>query len=185
MVAGPALALAVVCAVAVRCTTRGPVLFRQQRVGRDGHDFELLKFRSMVDAPNPIIPDDHRITAVGRLLRATSLDELPQLWNVVRGDMSVVGPRPTLRYQVDQYDGRQRHRLDVRPGLTGFAQINGRNAISWDERIELDLRYVRCQSPTLDLQILVRTPRVLLSGEGASGHDPADPIVAGRRRASR
>ena len=107
---------------------------------------------------------DPRITRVGRALRRLSLDELPQLWNVVRGEMSVIGPRPTLRYQVEQYDERQRHRLDVKPGITGWAQIHGRARLSWAERIELDLWYVEHRSPLLDVKILVRTPRALFGG---------------------
>ena len=114
---------------------------------------------------------DSRITRVGRLLRRTSIDELPQLWNIVRGDMSVVGPRPTLRYQVERYSERQRQRLDVRPGLTGWAQIHGRAALPWAERIELDVWYVEHRSPRVDLRILLRTPLALFGGtyKGATG----------------
>jgi lipopolysaccharide/colanic/teichoic acid biosynthesis glycosyltransferase len=108
--------------------------------------------------------DDARITRVGRLVRRTSLDELPQLWNVLRGDMSIVGPRPTLRYQVERYNARQRRRLDVRPGLTGWAQIQGRATLPWDERIELDVWYVEHRSPRVDLTILLRTPLALFGG---------------------
>jgi lipopolysaccharide/colanic/teichoic acid biosynthesis glycosyltransferase len=140
------------------------------RVGKDGKDFELFKLRTMVvgaeriGAGYAVDRGDPRITRAGRLLRRLSLDELPQLWNVVRGDMSIVGPRPTLRYQVDQYDERQRHRLDVRPGITGWAQIHGRAKLSWAERIELDLWYVEHRSALLDLKILLRTPRALFGG---------------------
>jgi len=114
---------------------------------------------------------DRRITRVGRILRRTSIDELPQLWNIVRGDMSVIGPRPTLRYQVEQYDERQRHRLDIRRGLTGWAQVHGRAELPWADRIELDVWYVENRSPRVDLEILLRTPRALFRGtyRGATG----------------
>jgi len=157
-------------ALAVKLTDGGPVLYRQTRVGKDGVDFELLKLRTMVvgaerqGAGFAVDKGDTRITSVGRVLRRLSLDELPQLWNVVRGDMSVIGPRPTLRYQVDQYDERQLHRLDVKPGITGWAQIHGRAALPWAERIELDLWYVRHHNWKTDLLILLRTPFALLGG---------------------
>src|SRR4029077_13577811 len=121
----------------------------------DGEPFELLKFRTMVAGDNPIFPDATRITSAGRLLRRFSLDELPQLLNVARGDMSLVGPRPTLAYQVDRYTERQRVRLSVRPGLTGLAQVRGRNLLSWSERIEYDVEYVRTQSIAVDVRIIV------------------------------
>jgi lipopolysaccharide/colanic/teichoic acid biosynthesis glycosyltransferase len=167
VVASPLLAVA---ALAIKLEDRGPVLYRQTRVGKDGQDFEVLKLRSMLvgaerqGAGFAVDRGDARITRVGRLLRRTSIDELPQLWNVVRGDMSVIGPRPTLRYQVDRYDERQRHRLDVRPGLTGWAQIQGRATLPWAERIELDLWYVEHRSPLVDLKILLRTPLALFGG---------------------
>ena len=167
LVASPLIALA---ALAIKLEDGGPVLYRQTRVGRDGADFELLKLRTMVvgaetmGAGFAVNRDDARITRAGRLLRKLSLDELPQLWNVVRGEMSVIGPRPTLRYQVEQYDERQRHRLDVKPGITGWAQVNGRAVLPWAERIELDVWYVEHRSPLLDLQILARTPAALFSG---------------------
>ena len=167
LVASPLLALA---ALAVKLEDGGPVLYRQTRVGRDGADFELLKLRTMVvgaetmGAGLAVNHGDPRITRAGRLLRKLSLDELPQLWNVVRGEMSVIGPRPTLRYQVEQYDERQRHRLDVKPGITGWAQVNGRAALPWADRIELDVWYVEHRSPRLDLQILARTPFALVRG---------------------
>ena len=154
----------------------GPVLYRQMRVGKDGVDFELLKLRTMIvgaekPAPGGGERGDERITRVGRLLRRLSLDELPQLWNVVRGEMSIIGPRPTLRYQVDRYDERQRHRLDVKPGITGWAQIHGRATLPWAERIELDLWYVRHRDWKTDLLILLRTPLALFGGtyKGATG----------------
>jgi lipopolysaccharide/colanic/teichoic acid biosynthesis glycosyltransferase len=155
----------------------GPVLYRQTRVGKDGEDFEVLKMRSMVvgaerlGAGYAVDEGDARITRVGRILRRTSIDELPQLWNILRGDMSVIGPRPTLRYQVEQYDEHQRRRLDVRPGLTGWAQIHGRASLPWAERIELDVWYVDHRSPRVDLEILLRTPIALFRGtyRGARG----------------
>ncbi len=164
-------------AVAIKLEDGGPVLYRQRRVGKDGTDFELLKLRSMtvgaehLGAGFAVDRGDSRITRVGRVLRRTSVDELPQLWNVLRGDMSVIGPRPTLRYQVDRYSDRQRRRLDVRPGLTGWAQVNGRATLSWDDRIELDVWYVEHRSPLVDLRILLRTPRALFGGtyRGQSG----------------
>jgi lipopolysaccharide/colanic/teichoic acid biosynthesis glycosyltransferase len=163
----PLLALA---AVAIKLEDGGPVLYRQTRVGKDGRDFELVKLRTMVVGAEAqgsgfaIDAGDSRITRVGRALRRLSLDELPQLWNVLRGDMSLVGPRPTLRYQVDQYTERQRRRLDVRPGITGWAQVQGRAALPWAERIELDVWYVEHRSPWLDLRILARTPLALFGG---------------------
>ena len=170
----PVLAAA---ALAIKLDDGGPVRFRQTRVGKDGKDFELLKLRSMsvgaehVGAGFAVDRGDSRITRVGRFLRRTSIDELPQLWNVLRGDMSVIGPRPTLRYQVDRYSARQRRRLDVRPGLTGWAQVNGRATLSWDDRIELDVWYVEHRSPLVDLKILLRTPLALFGGtyKGATG----------------
>ena len=162
--------LLVAAGLAVKLEDGGPVLFRQTRVGKDGKDFELLKLRSMVvdaertGAGHAVDRGDRRITRVGRLLRRTSIDELPQLWNIVRGDMSVIGPRPTLRYQVERYSERQRRRLDVRPGLTGWAQIHGRATLPWAERIELDVWYVEHRSPRVDLKILARTPLALFSG---------------------
>ncbi len=167
LLASPVLAIA---ALAVKLEDGGPVLYRQTRVGRNGADFELLKLRTMVvgaetlGAGLSVNRGDPRITRAGRLLRKLSLDELPQLWNVVRGEMSVIGPRPTLRYQVEQYDERQRQRLDVKPGITGWAQVNGRAELPWADRIELDVWYVEHRSPRLDLRILARTPRALFGG---------------------
>jgi lipopolysaccharide/colanic/teichoic acid biosynthesis glycosyltransferase len=173
-VASPVLALA---ALAIKLTSRGPALYRQTRVGKNGEDFELLKLRTMVvgaetqGAGFAVNRDDPRITPAGRILRRLSLDELPQLWNVVRGDMSVIGPRPTLRYQVERYTPEQRRRLEVKPGITGWAQVNGRATLPWDERIGLDVWYVDHRSPLLDLEILARTPLALLGGtyKGATG----------------
>jgi lipopolysaccharide/colanic/teichoic acid biosynthesis glycosyltransferase len=172
--AGPFLAAA---ALAIKLDDGGPVLFRQTRVGKDGKDFDLVKLRSMtvgaehVGAGFAVDQGDARITRVGRVLRRLSVDELPQLWNVLRGDMSVIGPRPTLRYQVDRYTDRQRRRLEVRPGLTGLAQVNGRATLAWDDRIELDVWYVDNRSPLVDLKILLRTPLALFGGtyRGPSG----------------
>ncbi len=174
LVAGPFLAAA---ALAIKIDDGGPVLYRQTRVGKDGVDFELLKLRTMiVDAEQrgagyAVDKGDARITRVGRFLRRTSIDELPQLWNVVRGEMSMIGPRPTLRYQVERYTERQHRRLDVLPGLTGWAQIHGRASLPWAERIELDVWYVENRSPAVDLKILLRTPLALFGGtyKGATG----------------
>jgi lipopolysaccharide/colanic/teichoic acid biosynthesis glycosyltransferase len=166
-VAAPALAAA---AIAIKLEDGGPVFYRQRRVGLRGDEFELLKLRTMVvgaerlGAGFAVNRGDRRITRVGRVLRRLSLDELPQLWNVVRGDMSLIGPRPTLAYQVERYTERQRRRLEVKPGLTGWAQVHGRAALPWDERIELDVWYVEHRSPWLDLKILLRTPLALLGG---------------------
>jgi lipopolysaccharide/colanic/teichoic acid biosynthesis glycosyltransferase len=167
LVSAPLLGLA---ALGIKLEDGGPVLYRQSRVGQGGDDFELLKLRTMVvgaerqGAGFAIDKGDPRITRIGRILRRISLDELPQLWNVVRGDMSLIGPRPTLRYQVERYDTRQRRRLEVRPGITGWAQIHGRAALPWAERIELDVWYVENRSALVDLKILARTPLSLLGG---------------------
>ncbi len=173
-----ALPLIGLCALMVRATSPGPALFRQERVGLGGRRFRVLKLRTMVDSPegNPLIPDPARITPVGRWLRLLSLDELPQIVNIARGEMSVVGPRPTLPYQVERYDQRQRQRLRVRPGLTGLAQISGRNSVSWAERIEHDLRYIEAQSPWLDLIILTKTAAAVFTRAGVDGHAADDPI---------
>jgi lipopolysaccharide/colanic/teichoic acid biosynthesis glycosyltransferase len=173
------LPLLVLMAVLVRRRDGAPVLFMQERSGRDGVPFTVVKFRTMqVGADRSPFPDDALITRTGSLLRRTSLDELPQLWNVARGDMSLVGPRPTLPYQVARYDERQRGRLAVRPGLTGLAQVTGRNSLTWAERIELDLEYVRRLSLRTDLMILLRSVGAVLSGSGTSGHPLDDPLAA-------
>ena len=167
-------------AAAVKLESRGPVLFRQERVGRHGRTFEILKLRTLSAAPpsDPadflISAGDVRITRVGAFLRRWSLDELPQLWNIVRGDMSVVGPRPTIRYQVDQYTDVQRRRLEVAPGITGWAQIHGRNRLSWPERIELDVWYVDHRSLRLDLTILLRTLPTLVRPGSVYGDAQGD-----------
>jgi len=177
VVAVPAAVVGLPCALAVWLTSRGPVLFRQERVGHDGRPFDMLKFRTMVHGDNPVFPDADRITTVGRLLRRTSLDELPNLLNVWRGEMSVVGPRPTLAYQVARYTDRQRGRLAVNPGLTGLAQIRGRNALTWAARIDHDLEYVATQSAWLDLRICLATVRVAFTGAGVEGHPGDDPLA--------
>ena len=165
--AGPLLALA---ALAVKLEDGGPAFYRQRRVGLNGAEFELLKLRTMVvgaerqGAGYAVNEGDPRITRAGRVLRRLSVDELPQLWNVLRGEMSLVGPRPTLAYQVERYTPRQRRRLEVKPGITGWAQVNGRAARPWDERIELDVWYVEHRSLWLDLKILARTPFALFRG---------------------
>lgn len=148
------------------------MLFRQQRAGRDGVPFELLKFRTM----RPLLPgeaayadDAARLSPFGERLRRTSLDEMPQLVNVLRGDMALVGPRPLPVEYVERYDARQRRRLEVRPGITGWAQVNGRNALDWPERLELDVWYVENRSLALDLRILARTVRAVVSRQGVSG----------------
>ncbi|MBA2475672.1 MAG: sugar transferase [Actinobacteria bacterium] len=165
--ASPILAAA---ALAIRLEDGGPVLYRQRRVGLGGREFELLKLRTMVvgaehrGAGFAVDRGDERITRVGEVLRRLSLDELPQLVNILRGDMSVIGPRPTLAYQVERYTPRQRRRLEVKPGLTGWAQIHGRARVPWERRIELDVWYVDHRSPLVDLQILLRTPLALVTG---------------------
>jgi lipopolysaccharide/colanic/teichoic acid biosynthesis glycosyltransferase len=159
-----------VAAIAILIDDGPPVLYRQWRVGEHGRDFELLKLRTMVVGAEKlgsgyaVNEGDSRITRIGRRLRRLSIDELPQLWNVLRGEMSLVGPRPTLRYQVEQYSPRQRRRLEVKPGITGWAQVNGRASLPWDERIELDVWYVENRSLLLDFAILTRTPAALLGG---------------------
>ena len=172
-----ALPFLLIAGLAILIEDRATPLYRQRRVGLGGSEFELLKVRTMVvgaeylGAGYAVNKGDPRITKVGKLLRRLSLDELPQLWNVVRGDMSLVGPRPTLAYQVERYTPRQRRRLDVTPGITGWAQVNGRAALPWDERIELDVWYVEHWSLRLDLRIVLATPCALFSGtyKGTTG----------------
>jgi sugar transferase EpsL len=152
-------------ALAVRVRLGSPVVFRQKRPGRDGKPFDMIKFRSMTDARNAdgkLLPDADRLTAFGQWLRRTSLDELPELWCVLRGDMSMVGPRPLLMEYLPLYSAEQARRHALRPGITGWAQVNGRNAISWEEKFELDIWYVEHQSLRLDLRILLMTLGALL-----------------------
>ncbi|MDX6606765.1 MAG: hypothetical protein QOD14_1305 [Solirubrobacterales bacterium] len=170
--------LFLIAAIAIRLESRGPVFYRQRRVGRDGVIFELFKLRTMRQGADPIgvgtavTAEDPRVTRVGRLLRRFSLDELPNLFNVLRGEMRIVGPRATLPAQVELYTPRQLRRLDLRPGVTGWAQIHGRAGIPWEERIELDVWYVEHRSLRLDLRILARTPGALLGGVGSVAVDP-------------
>ena len=170
----PPLALA---AILIKLESRGPVFYRQRRVGRDGTPFELWKLRTMVPGAESmgagiyVVEGDPRITRTGRLLRRFSLDELPNLINVLRGEMAIVGPRPTVQEQVDRYTDRQRRRLEVKPGITGWAQVNGRTSLPWPERIELDVWYVEHRSLRLDLRILARTIRMLATGHGLYSDD--------------
>jgi lipopolysaccharide/colanic/teichoic acid biosynthesis glycosyltransferase len=174
----PVLALV---ALLVALVDGSPVLFRQTRPGRNGRPFTILKFRTMSeqrDANGDLLPDEARLTTIGRLLRRTSLDELPELLNVVRGDMSLVGPRPLLVEYLPRYTPEQRRRHDVRPGITGWAQVNGRNALSWDEKLALDVWYVDHRTMRLDIDILGRTVKQVLAGHGVSapGHATAPPF---------
>ena len=176
-----ALALAIlsplllVAAIAIKLTSSGPVVYRQRRVGRGGREFEMWKLRTMVQGSDPIgvgrvvYRDDPRVTAPGRLLRRTSLDEIPNLVNVLRGEMAIVGPRPTIKAQVDDYTPHQKRRHEVLPGITGWAQVQGRAGMPWEERIELDVWYVEHRSLGLDARILARTARLLLTGHGLYG----------------
>jgi lipopolysaccharide/colanic/teichoic acid biosynthesis glycosyltransferase len=174
VLASPLLALA---ALAIRLESRGPVFYRQLRVGRGGESFQLWKLRTMVPGAESmgagiyVLEGDPRITRTGRLLRRFSLDELPNLVNVLKGDMAIVGPRPTVQEQVDRYTDRQRRRLEVKPGITGWAQINGRTSLSWPERIELDVWYVENRSLRLDVRILLKTARMLATGHGLYSED--------------
>src|SRR5947209_20465930 len=169
LLTAPAVAL---LALAIRLESPGHPVYRQARAGKDGNEFSIYKLRTMVrgaeftGAGLAIQEGDDRITRVGAFLRRYSLDELPNLWNVVRGEMSIIGPRPTRSVQVEQYTERQRGRLAVKPGITGWAQVNGRASLPWAERIELDLWYVEHGSLWLDLRILARTVRMVLGGEG-------------------
>jgi lipopolysaccharide/colanic/teichoic acid biosynthesis glycosyltransferase len=168
----------------IRLESPGHPIFRQTRSGRDGVPFDIFKLRTMVEnaqsmgAGDAILADDFRLTRWGKWLRRTSLDELPNLWNVIRGEMSIVGPRPTLPSQVEQYTERQRRRLAVAPGITGWAQIHGRAALGWPERIELDIYYVEHRSLALDLKILVRTVGTLTGGDGLYHEDESGGWVA-------
>jgi lipopolysaccharide/colanic/teichoic acid biosynthesis glycosyltransferase len=189
--AAPLLA---VVAIAIKATSRGPVFYVQRRVGQGGRVFEMLKLRTMRQGADPVgvgtavTGDDPRVTRVGRLLRRFALDELPNLFNVLTGEMAIVGPRATLAAQVELYTPRQRRRLELKPGVTGWAQIHGRAGIPWEERIELDVWYVENRSLGLDFRILARTPLVLLKGTGSTSKDsyagsaPDSPLRAAAER---
>jgi lipopolysaccharide/colanic/teichoic acid biosynthesis glycosyltransferase len=159
-------------AIAIKLTSSGPVFYRRRRVGLGGREFEMWKLRTMVQGSDPVgvgkvvYRDDPRVTAPGRLLRRTSLDEIPNLVNVLRGEMAIVGPRPTIKAQVDDYTPRQKRRHEVLPGITGWAQVQGRAGIPWEERIELDVWYVDHRSLLLDLRILAKTTWLVLTGQG-------------------
>ncbi len=165
----PVLLLA---AIAIKLTSRGPVIYRQRRVGLGGREFEMWKLRTMVQGSDPVgvgrvvYRDDPRVTGPGRLLRRTSLDEIPNLVNVIRGEMAIVGPRPTIKAQVDGYTPHQKRRHGVLPGITGWAQVQGRAGIPWQERIELDVWYVDHRSPTLDIRILLKTLWLVVTAQG-------------------
>lgn len=167
-----------VAAIAIRLSSRGPVIYRQRRVGRGGVEFDLLKLRTMREGADPVgvgtavVFGDPRVTGIGNVLRRFSLDELPNLVNVIRGEMAIVGPRATLPAQVALYTPRQRRRLELKPGVTGWAQIHGGVAIPWEERIELDVWYAEHRSLALDLRIIARTPIVILTGRGVAAPDP-------------
>ena len=184
VITSPLLALA---AIVIRLESRGPVFYRQLRVGRAGEPFQLWKLRTMVPGAESmgagiyVLEGDPRITRTGRLLRRFSLDELPNLVNVLKGDMAIVGPRPTVQEQVDRYTDRQRRRLEVKPGITGWAQVNGRTSLSWPERIELDVWYVEQRSIRLDIRILMRTARMLATGHGSEVRPLtcAQPVIPG------
>jgi lipopolysaccharide/colanic/teichoic acid biosynthesis glycosyltransferase len=169
LVLSPFLLVAV---IAIKLGSRGPVLYRQRRVGLGGREFEMLKLRTMVQGSDPVgvgtvvMRDDPRVTRVGRFLRRTSLDEVPNLVNVLRGEMAIVGPRPTIPAQVLDYTPRQHRRHEVLPGITGWAQVQGRAGIPWEDRIELDVAYVEHRTLALDLRILARTAWLVVSGQG-------------------
>jgi lipopolysaccharide/colanic/teichoic acid biosynthesis glycosyltransferase len=180
------LPVAAVVALVVRARMGGPVLFRQARPGRDGRLFMLVKFRTMTDARDArgeLLPDDMRLTAWGRILRASSLDELPELWNVLRGEMSLVGPRPLLVSYLDRYSAEQSRRHEVRPGITGLAQVSGRNALRWEDRFALDVHYVDSCSFGLDTRILLRTIGKVVARRGISepGHATAQEFMGSTR----
>jgi lipopolysaccharide/colanic/teichoic acid biosynthesis glycosyltransferase len=190
VVLGPLLAAT---ALVVAWDVGAPVLYRQSRAGRYGRPFTLVKFRTMrpVDAARGLLTDAERLTATGRALRARSLDELPSLWNVLRGDLSLVGPRPLPAAYLDRYSAEQARRNEVRPGVTGLAQVRGRNALSWDEKLRLDVAYVDRRCLALDLRVLLATARVVVRREGiaAAGHatapefrGPADRPTGGPAR---
>lgn len=169
--------VAATLAIAVLLASGRPVFFRQQRVGLNGQPFSMIKFRSMATGENPLVPDATRITRIGTVLRRSSLDELPQLLNVIRGQMSLVGPRPMLPAQVDALSDTERARHSVRPGLTGLAQVSGRNSLLWEERFNHDLVWAHAPRTRTYLHILFRTIRVVVLGQGVHGHDSTDRFV--------
>lgn len=174
--------LLAVAAVATRLTVGKPVFFSQNRPGRGGRPFKIYKIRTMSnarDADGALLPDEARLTRVGKLLRSTSIDELPQLWNVLKGELSLVGPRPLLMQYLPLYDTVQARRHDVMPGITGWAQINGRNAVSWEKKFALDVWYVDHWSLGLDLRILAQTVRRVVARDGVShaGHVTMQPFT--------
>jgi lipopolysaccharide/colanic/teichoic acid biosynthesis glycosyltransferase len=181
------LPLIAVAALGLRLAIGSPVLFWQERPGRGGKPFRIVKFRTMLDttdAAGQPLPDADRLTPFGRWLRRTSIDELPELWNVLRGEMSLVGPRPLLMKYIDRYTARQARRHEVRPGITGLAQVSGRNALDWDRRLELDVQYVERLSPLLDLRILALTVWRVLARQGISqpGRDTVDEFIGSQGR---
>ena len=182
----PLVVLTAAVALAVRTGIGSPVLFRQVRPGKDAQPFEMIKFRTMTDARGAdgiLLPDELRLTALGRFMRATSLDELPELWNVVRGDMSLVGPRPLLMQYVPLYDAVQQRRHEALPGITGWAQVNGRNALSWDEKFVLDVWYVDNRSLWLDIKILALTVLKVVRRDGIAADGNATmPVFTGSAR---
>ncbi len=169
--------LAAGVALSIVASSGRPIFFVQTRTGHNGEPFPMIKFRSMTTGPNPLVPTDAHITDIGRVLRRTSLDELPQLLNVLHGSMSLVGPRPMLPAQSDQLSRRQQLRLQVRPGLTGFAQVSGRNSLRWSDRIELDLQWVARSTVGNYLRTLARTAMVVRSQDGVDGHCATDEFV--------
>lgn len=181
-----------IIAILVRVKLGSPVIFKQFRPGKDEKIFCLYKFRTMTDKRDDrgkLLPDEQRLTKFGKWLRSTSLDELPEAWNILKGDMSVVGPRPLLVEYLERYDDRQRHRQDVRPGLSGYAQIHGRNAISWEKRFELDVWYTENVSLWLDIRIVMKTVVVAMGGKNISSETSATmeefmdtPVGVGRSR---
>ena len=165
-----------IVAILVRIKLGSPVIFHQKRPGKDGKIFTMCKFRTMTDEKDGngnLLPDEVRLTKFGKLLRSTSLDELPELWNIFKGDMSIVGPRPLLVQYLPLYNEEQKHRHDVRPGLTGLAQVNGRNAITWEKKFEYDVEYVRNVSFMMDIKILIGTVMAVLKRDGISSETSA------------
>lgn len=165
-----------IVALLVRTKLGSPVIFKQQRPGKDEKIFTLYKFRTMTDEKDEegnLLPDDNRLTKFGKLLRSTSLDELPELFNILKGDMAIVGPRPLLVRYLPLYNDEQKHRHDVRPGFTGYAQVNGRNALSWEDKFKLDVEYVNSISFLLDVKVILKTIKVVLFREGISSETSA------------